>query len=378
VIVCVDIQAGVAQRAGVGRYTQALVEHLGREAGADEIRLFYFDFQRRGTPPAAPGAQPRVVRWVPGRAVQAAWKTLRWPPFNWLAGAADVYHFPNFIVPPLTRGRAVVTIHDVSFLRFPEAAEERNRRYLTARIRATVARADAIITDSAFSGREIQELLGVPAAKIFPILLGLPAGWGRPPDDAVLAARRALGLARPYLLMVGTLEPRKNHALALAAFERLRDFGGDLVFAGPRGWKYAPILERMRASPRAERIRYLEYVPEDRLAALYAGAELLLLPSRYEGFGFPPLEAMACGTPAVVSAAGSLPEVAADGAELVDAFEPDAWAERLRAVLTDPARRAGLVVRGVARARRFSWADTARQTWAVYRRVYGESHANRH
>ena len=192
-IVCMDIQAGVGQRAGVGRYTQSLVEHLGPQAGADELRLFYFDFQRRGTPWGTPGARQRAVRWVPGRVVQKAWKTIRWPPFNWFAGAADVYHFPNFIVPPLTRGRAVVTIHDVSFLRFPEAAEEKNRRYLTAQIRDTVARADAIITDSAFSGREIQDLLGVSHARLLEQRLGAAQGHELP----AIGPRRAPEMAYP-------------------------------------------------------------------------------------------------------------------------------------------------------------------------------------
>ena len=211
VIVCMDIQAGVAQRAGVGRYVQKLVEQLGAcAAPSDELRLFFFDFQRQGLPLVAPGAVQRACRWVPGRYVQAAWKRLHFPPFDWLAGAADVYHFPNFIVPPLTRGKAVVTIHDVSFLRFPEAAEPRNLAYLKAKIRDTVARADAIITVSAFSGREIQELLGVPAEKIHPILHGLPPEFRRPTREAIAAARQQLGLERPYLLSVGTLEPRKN------------------------------------------------------------------------------------------------------------------------------------------------------------------------
>lgn len=365
-----DIQAGVAQRAGVGRYVQKLVEHLGQFVTAnDALRLFYFDFQRQGQSLSAAGAELRPCRWLPGRYIQTAWKRLHFPPFDWLAGAADVYHFPNFIIPPLTRGKAVVTIHDVSFLRFPEAAEPRNLAYLTAKIRNTVARADAIITDSAFSGREIQELLGVPAEKIHPILLGLPSDLRRPDAPAITAMRQRLGLARPYLLSLGTLEPRKNFPFLIETFERLKGFDGDLVIAGMKGWKYEPILARVKNSPQAARIRYLEYVPEEQLAALYAGAELFVFPSLYEGFGFTPLEAMACGTPALISANGSLPEVCGGGAELVPELNAERWAQCIAALLGDSAARAALVQRGLAHVQRFNWAAAARQTWAVYRQV---------
>ncbi len=373
VIVCMDIQAGVAQRAGVGRYVQKLVEHLGAcAAPADELRLFYFDFQRQGLPLAAPGTRQRACRWLPGRYVQAAWKRLHFPPFDWLAGAAEVYHFPNFVVPPLTRGKAVVTIHDVSFLRFPEAAEPRNLAYLTAKIRDTVARADAIITDSEFSGREIRELLGVPGEKIHPILLGLPSDFRRPSDAVIAAARQQLGLERPYLLSVGTLEPRKNFPFLVEVFERLRGFDGDLVIAGMKGWKFEPILARIQSSPRAARIRHLDYVPEELLAPLYAGAELFALPSLYEGFGFTPLEAMACGTPVLISANGSLPEVCGGGSEMVPALDADLWAQRIGALLAAPADRAALIAKGAQHIAKFSWQTAAQQTWAVYRQVAGK------
>ena len=366
-----DIQAGVGQRAGVGRYVQKLVEHLGAcAAPGDELRLFFFDFQRKGLPLAAAGAQQRACRWLPGRYVQAAWKRLNFPPFNWLAGAADVYHFPNFIIPPLTRGRTVVTIHDVSFLRFPEAAEKRNLAYLTAKIRDTVARADAIITDSAFSGCEIEALLHVPAQKIHPILLGLSAELRRP-EAAVIAARKQLGLERPYVLSVGTLEPRKNFPFLIEAFERLSGFDGDLVIAGMQGWKYEPVQERMRSSPKAARIRHLDYVPEELLAPLYAGAELFAFPSLYEGFGFTPLEAMLCGTPTLISANGSLPEVCGGGAEVVPDLDAELWAGRMARILGDAACRAAMVARGREHVRQFRWEDTARKTWSVYRQVNG-------
>jgi glycosyltransferase involved in cell wall biosynthesis len=302
--------------------------------------------------------------------VQGAWKTVRWPPFDWLAGAADVFHFPNFIIPPLRRGRAVVSIHDLSFLRNPEHAEERNQRFLAKFIRETARRADAIITISRFTAGEIEDLLGVERSRIHPTLLGadLPPALAR--SEAQAAVRARYGLDRPFVLFVSTLEPRKNIPLLLDAFERL-DRPVDLVLAGMPGWKCEPILARLDASPLRARIRRLGYVPHDDLPALYAAAELFAFPSFYEGFGLPPVEAMACGTPVVASNGGSLPEVLGDGAEIVPLGDVDAWVTALRRVLDEPGLRAQLAERGRRQAARYSWAETARLTWEVYRKVGG-------
>jgi glycosyltransferase involved in cell wall biosynthesis len=359
----------VAQRAGVGRYTKHLVEHLGEFAGGDRISLFYFDFQRRGLLFSVTGAEPYPVRWCPGSLAQQAWKRLRWPPFDRLAGPADLYHFPNFTLPPLARGRAVVTIHDMSFARFPEFAERKNLDYLSSVIHRTAARADAIVTDSRFSAGEIATILKVSPDRIFPVYLGVTAGYAPPAPDRIAAVRRQLGLDRPYLLTVGTLEPRKNLAFLVDVFERLGDFDGDLVVAGMRGWKFEPILHRMHSSPRAARIRYLEYVAEADLPALYAGAELFVLTSYYEGFGLPPLEAMACGTPVVSSTGGSLAEVLGDAAVTLSRFEVEAWLEAIRGLLRDSARRQTLAAAGRRHAAGFSWRETARQTFDIYRKV---------
>ena len=367
--VTIDIQAAIAQRAGVGRYTKLLVEHLGPLAAGDELGLFYFDFQRKGIHFPVAGARQKAVRWCPGRFVQKAWKTLNFPPFDWFAGVADVYHFPNFIRPPLTRGKSVVTIHDVSFLRFPETTEERNLRYLTAQIRRTAELADAIVTDSEFVAREIGDLLGTARNKIFPIHLGLSTSMARPSTEAIADARKALELQRPYLLMVGTIEPRKNIPFLIDVFERLDSFDGNLVIAGMRGWKYEPILDRMRNSPKAARIRHLDYVEESLLPGLYAGAELFVFPSLYEGFGFTPLEAMACGTPVLSSKTGSLPEVLGDAAMFVDSFDADAWAAQVSRLLADTVRKTDLVSRGLRQAGRFRWETAAAETWKIYRRL---------
>lgn len=367
--VCIDIQAAMTQRAGVGRYTRSLVERLGDLRGNDTVRLFYFDFQRRGTPFSAEGMEQKAVRWCPGRIMQKSWNALRWPPFDWLAGPADVYHFPNFIIPPLARGRSIATVHDVSFLAYPEFAETRNLAWITARIFDTVERADAVITDSRFSAEEISKRLSVNREKIFPIHLGLSEHFAPPAQEEVERLRRAKGLDRPYLLTVGTIEPRKNLEFLITAFERMTGFDGCLVLAGMRGWKYQPILKRIADSPRARDIRRLEYVGDDELPALYAGADLFLFPSLYEGFGLPPLEAVACGTPVIASSAGSLPEVLGDAALLISGFDADAWASEAMRMISDTSARRALIDKGRRRASQYTWRETARKTWEVYRQV---------
>ncbi|NCC52809.1 MAG: glycosyltransferase family 1 protein [Spartobacteria bacterium] len=366
--ICVDIQSAVAQRAGVGRYTSSLVEELPRLAGDDDIQCFFFDFQRKGLPVNVPRAHLRVNRWLPGRLAQKAWKTLAWPPFNWLAGPADLYHFPNFILPPLTHGRSVVTIHDLAFLRYPETIEPRNLRYLSARIRDTVERADAVITVSEFTARELCELLQVPRARVFSIHEGLSSRIARPEAPAITSMKERYGLEQPYLLFVGTLEPRKNIPFLIDVFEHLQE-DVSLVIAGMRGWKDEPIMERIRTSPKAGQIHYLSYVPEGDLPALYAGAELFVFPSIYEGFGFPPLEAMACGTPVISSAAGSLPEVLHPAASIMNDFCAEAWAAHIQTLLTDETLRGAMRRDGIEHVRKYTWASCAQQTWDVYRQV---------
>jgi len=364
--VCLDVQSAVTQRAGVGRYTRQLAEHLGATAGPHELELFYFDFKRKGIPFPVPGATFHASRWIPGRLAQASWKRLNMPAFDRLAGTSDLYHFPNFVLPPLRRGKAVVTIHDVSFMRYPQFAEEANLRYLTAKMRDTIARADAVITDSQFSANEIIELLGAPHERVFPIHLGIDPAFAPQSEEAVAAIRRTFGLERPYLLAVGTIEPRKNIPFLIEVFEHLNDFDGDLVLAGMPGWKHDPIFERIAASPRADRIRHIAYVEDAALPPLYAGAACLLQASFYEGFGFPPLEAMACGTTVVSSPGGSLPEVIGEAATVLPTSDPEPWRGAIMdaidtAAAGDEARR--------AHAAGYTWQTTAARTWDVYSKV---------
>ena len=368
--ICIDIQSAVSQRAGVGRYTRSLVEHLPTALSPDDaLSVFYFDFQKLGQGLVHERIRERAVRWVPGRVVQGAWKYFSFPPFDWLAGGADVYHFPNFVRPPLMRGKSVVTIHDVSFLRYPETTEKGNLAYLTAKIHATCRKADAIITDSEFSASEIETLLGVPREKIHPVHLGLSLGVFSPSTASKSGELIRLGLEKSYLLCVGTLEPRKNYPFLIDVFEQLTDYDGDLVIAGMPGWKYEPILDRIKNSPCADRIRYLEYVEDDQLAALYSGADLFVFPSIYEGFGFPPLEAMMGGTAVVSSAAASLPEVLGDAARIVEGFDASEWAESIQQLLNSPEERERMIEAGKVHTQIFDWVKTAEDTLKVYREV---------
>jgi glycosyltransferase involved in cell wall biosynthesis len=365
--VCVDVQSAVTQSGGVSRYTESLTQHLIKAAGDDDLSPFCFDFKRKGSP--FPSDNCKTIRWCPGRAAQLAWKTLHWPPFNWIAGAADVYHFPNFIIPPLSTGKSVVTIHDVSFLRTPEHTEQKNLDYLSREIRNTTTRADAIITVSRFSAQETQELLDVDESKIFPIHLGISDSFHPVDDESVKSTLAPIGIDRPYILAVGTIEPRKNLPFLIEVFEALKDFDGTLVLAGGLGWKYEPILEKINNSPRRSDIKHLTSVDDQTLRALYSGAEMLIQPSFYEGFGLPPLEAMACGTPAISSSGGSLPEVLESAAVVLDSFECDAWTDAIMKVLQDSQLKKDLVSKGLKQAAKYTWDQTARKTWDVYRSI---------
>ncbi|OVE75165.1 hypothetical protein BVX97_05620 [bacterium E08(2017)] len=365
--VSIDIQPAITQRAGVGRYTKQLVQNLPANRGADTLSLVYFDFMRRAIPFDTGDSVQKAVRICPGRVAQLAWKKLGWPPYNSFAGKADVYHFPNFIIPPLSYGKAVVTIHDMSFIRHPAFAEEENLRYLADRINDTVSRADAIITDSHFSAEEIHSIMDIDKEKIFPIHLGVnQTAKDLDPAD-VAATLHKINVDRPYLLTVGTLEPRKNIPFLIETFEHMIDFDGMLVIAGMPGWKYEPIIERIKTSPKASRIKYLKYVDDRTLSALYAGSELFVTTSIYEGFGLPPLEAMSCGTPVVSSDGGSLPEVLGSAAKVIKGFVPHNWRDGIMDLLNDSKRRSEMSEAGKEHVKQFTWERTAEETWKVYR-----------
>ncbi|MBR0056157.1 MAG: glycosyltransferase family 4 protein [Kiritimatiellae bacterium] len=371
----IDYQPAVAQRAGIGRYTRLLARHLPASlAEGDRLRLFYFDFTRRAEAPETAGARcavsARPWRLLPGAVVQQLWKRGLPPRFDLIAGRADVHHFCNFVIPPISpKARTVVTICDMSFMRHPECAEAGNLAYLRARIGATIERADAIITISKFSAREIIEFFPAAKGKVFPIYLGVDQTLASPGREKIVEVKGRLGLERPYILSVGTIEPRKNFSFLVDVFDNMKNPDVELVVVGRPGWNYEPILEKFRTARKAPRIRHLNAIGDGDLAAIYAGAEIYATPSLYEGFGFTPLEAMLCGTPVVSSSGGSLGEVLSDAAIVLHKFDMDMWTRTLDGLLLDRRVRGDLRRMGFAQARKFRWEETARQTAELYRKV---------
>ncbi len=370
--ICMDYQPAVAQCAGIGRYTRVLASEMARLLSReDTLSLFYCDFRRKSNALEIAGAETVAFRALPGAVMQKLWHYAGFPPFNWIAGDADVYHFTNFTTKPLTQGKSVVSVHDMSFERFPQFAEKRNLSYLRAGIRRSVQSADAIITISEFSKGEIETLLPESRGKVSVTHLGIGSEFSIASREEVETVKKRFGLTRPYLMTVGTIEPRKNLEFLVDVFEKVAGQGIDLVIAGAPGWKCEAILKRFENTKYKDQLHYLRFIPDGCLPCLYSAASLFVIPSHYEGFGFAPLEAMACGTPVLSSSGGSLPEVLGNAACILDTFEVDAWAHEVVGIIQNPVRSAEMVQRGILCVSRYSWHHTAVQTLDVYKKVLG-------
>ncbi len=316
------------------------------------------NFHRRQTP-------------ISERTLTRLWRVGLPLPVDWLAGASDVFYSPDYILPPLRRGRAIVTVHDLSFLTVPETADAGLRSYLTQAVPRSVARADHVLADSEHTKHDLVRLLRTPADKISVLYSGVAPQFRRVEDGAQLTEVRArYGLAQPYILGLGTIEPRKNLVRLIEAFARLAPEGEHvLALVGGQGWLYGPIFDRVRALGLEQRVRFLGFVPDTDLPALYSAAEAFAFPSLYEGFGLPPLEALACGAPTVVSNVSSLPEVVGDAALQVEPTDVDALASALSCLLRDEPLRARLRAAGPVQASRFTWAAAAAQLREILYRL---------
>jgi glycosyltransferase involved in cell wall biosynthesis len=357
--------------AGIGVYTDHLVRALAAQRPEVEFVLFGLRVPRRHA--AAAAAFPPNVRWITSWAYPLVTGTPfmglpRFLSLEQVLGTPTVYHATNYAVPRTRRVPLVLTVHDLALLRFPELGTPALCR-LVAGLRRAAPAARRVIADSRATAGDLRELLGLPGESIRVVHLGCATRFQPVPDtphrQAVLTR---YGIVEPYLLHVGTIEPRKNLPTLVRAFARLRaarDGPLRLVLAGERGWGQEA-LQRALAADGGGRVDVVGAVAADDLPAVYSAAEIFVYPSLYEGFGLPVVEAMACGTPVVTSTAGALPEVAGDAARCVDPRDPDALAALLGELRDDPEQRRMLAERGRVHAARFTWERCARETFAVY------------
>jgi alpha-1,3-rhamnosyl/mannosyltransferase len=289
-------------------------------------------------------------------------------PLEALIGRVDVFHATNFLFPHRLRGaRRVVSIHDLTVLLSPTWHPAERVREMSAGLRASAQAADRIIADSQNTKNDIVTHLAVEPSRVAVVPLAVGPAFRPLPPEEVDAALAPLGLAHGrYLLFLGTLEPRKNLGRLLDAVTLLEADIGPLVLAGADGWGTDELRPRIAALARSGRVRSLGYVPESLRTPLLAGARAFVYPSLYEGFGWPPLEAMACGAPVITSNVSSLPEVVGEAALLVDPLDVGGLAAGIRRLWHDEGLRADLRTRGLARASRFTWDTTARLTLEVY------------
>ncbi len=399
-------QAGArgAERHGIYRYLQQLLLAFRAVGGPHRFRLWFNAFR--------PGRLDGIADFVASLdGLQAEVRVSRFParvrnrlgvPVDWFTGPFDVFHSPGHLLPKLSRARGVATVYDLAMLRMDEDVDRLNPdwcttirrrsshpaadlagyesrceffRVLRRSIGETLGRADAILAISAATARDLVNLAGIPRAKIRVVPLGLTPGMVTlARKEAAHQVRRDLRIEGSYVLYVGVLDPNKDlHTLIRAMARTSLAFRGahQLIIAGPTNW-FRPVLEdEADRAGIGDRVRFLGFVPDSVLPALYSAACVSVSPSPLEGFGLPVLESMACGTPVIVVDSGALPEVAGEAALRVPPRDPEAMAIATERLATDADLAADLKRRGLARSQEFSWECTARMTLDVYREVAG-------
>jgi glycosyltransferase involved in cell wall biosynthesis len=365
--VLIDYRPALRERSGVGEYAHVLAVALLKSRGARrgdgdalDLTLFSSSWKDRLVRAADLADASIVDRRVPVRILNFAWHRLQWPPIEMLAERRfDVVQSLHPLLLPTRHAAQVVTVHDLNFLLHPERTRAEIRRDYPDLVRAHARQADHVIAVSRFTASQIERLLEVPADRISVCPPSAPA-W----------APRAEGAPKDgYVLFFGTLEPRKNVGTLLDAYERLAARVTQvppLVLAGRATAQSAPWLERISRPPLAGLVRHVGYVNPAERRALYEGARMLVQPSFEEGFGLPVLEAMTIGVPVVAADRGALPEVLGDAGTLVDAEDAEGFAQAIERLIDDPASALAATARGLARARSFTWEQTAATTLAAY------------
>jgi len=366
----IDSRLPYYEAGGISEYIRQLIRSLAQLDSQNDYTVLHSRKDRKSYLPARASNFNKRNLWTPCHHRYE----------RWLLGSEifrhrfDVFHSPDFIPPRYGAGRKIITIHDLNFLFFPEFLDRESLRYYAGQIDAAVQGADHVLADSDHTRADILNHLRVPEAKVTTIHLAARPEYQLPlaPHDTE-RIKQKFSLPSEFILFVGTLSPRKNVETVFQALVQLKQetrLAIPLVIIGKQGWRSEESFSVAGVGDIRNQINQLDSVSPDELMHVYSLARMLVLPSVYEGFGLPPLEAMHAGCPVITSDRSSLPEVVGDAGILIDPFDIPGWAEVIQTVLTDEAVRSDMITKGKRQAKKFSWENTAAQTLAIYKSVF--------
>lgn len=377
--IAIDYTAATRQGAGIGNYVRRLVDAMLAQDSSNQYTLLTSGRPTRARPfPTADNVRGRSI-FIPDRYLNIIWYRWRLPLYaTYFSGQVDIYHGPDFALPPIGKNlHKVVTVHDLAFLEQPEYAVPALAAYLKKVVPEAVSSADVVCTVSQEVSRTLFQHFQTPPEKITVIPNGVGPHFRRITDPILMdATRHKFGLKHPLVLGVGTLEPRKNHIGLIKAFytaQKKKNGPATLALAGGKGWLYEETQQLVEELKLEKKVRFLGRVSDLELITLYSMADVFAFPSFFEGFGVPPLEAMACGAPVITSNTSSLPEAVGDAALLVDPHNTSELANAITRILGDRQLQEELRQKGYERVQHYTWAESARKMLAVYQKLYERS-----
>ncbi|MDM8531530.1 glycosyltransferase family 1 protein [Anaerolineales bacterium HSG25] len=385
----IDYTSALHQSAGIGRYTSEFVNALHEaSSGIDSYSYRLFSANINNSPPnkpVFPSNKGNVHFSLHGTRISRRWLERLWYRLHlplyvetW-TGRLDLFHAPDFVLPPvLPKTRTIVTIHDLSYIRLPDLTMPGMNNYLNKWVPHSVKTADHVIAVSETTRQDLIELYQTPSEKITTLYHGVSPDF-KPIEDKNShdSVRNTYNINNnPFILSVGTIQPRKNYRRLIQAFAQTLTHLPKplaeqllLVIGGDKGWQYEPIYNEVSQLGLESQVRFIGFVADEDLPVLYSAATLFAYPALYEGFGLPALEAMACGTPVLAASKSALPEVVGEAGRLVDPYNVPSMAQAMVELLTDESQRQQLRQTGIKQAAKFSWAKMATNLVALYDRL---------